>query len=208
MCFKTIIGWFTKEKTPTLTPEPEPEPEPEPAPQPEPTPQPEPEPEPAPEPEPSGIPYPEEAPDHSKTIENTDLDAALDQWAEKYNVPVEHRDFWKTKIEIKLDAELAYPAATYASGGIRHLVIRPEYVNPGVIAHEQAHNSYALMTEEQKADFSKAYNPIKTTDPLIVLLYSQNKYGLTNNIEGHAELYRYLYDQMPDVLKQFYPKLF
>jgi hypothetical protein len=202
MCFKTIIGWFTKEKTPTATPAPDPEPEPEPEPQPEPAPQPE------PEPESLVIPYPEEAPDHSKTIENTDLDAALDEWAEKYNVPGEHREYWKTKIEIKLDATLAYPAATYASGGVRHLVIRPEYVNPGVIAHEQAHNSYALLTEEQKTDFSTAYTPLKTTDPLIVLLYSQNKYGLTNDVEGHAEMYRYLYNQMPDVLKQFYPKFF
>jgi hypothetical protein len=154
------------------------------------------------------IPYPEEPPDYSKTIDNTDLDSALDMWEIVYNVPEIYREFWETKIAIKLDANLPYPAGTYTLDGIRHLTIRPEWVNPGVIAHEQAHNSYALLSEEQKSEFSREYTPLKTTDPLIVLLYSKNSYGLTNDIEGHAEVYRYLGEKMPEVLKKYYPKLF
>jgi hypothetical protein len=88
------------------------------------------------------------------------------------------------------------------------MVIKPKWLNPGVIAHEQAHNSYALLTPAQKASFSTVYTPLKNTDPLIKLLYSKNAYGLTNDIEGHAEVYRYLGRQMPQQLVPYYPQLF
>ncbi len=157
---------------------------------------------------PLSITHPEEPPDYNQTMDNTSLDAVLNEWAIKYNVPEIHRDYWKTKIVMTLDASLPYPAATYEQGGVRHLTIRPEWVNPGVIAHEQAHNSYSLLTDLEKVEFSAAYTPLKTTDPLIVYLYSINAYGQTNDIEGHAEVYRYLGEEMPGVLKRFYPKLF
>ena len=186
MCLNKIISMFKRESAPL----------------------PEPAPEPGPVPEHLSIPHPEEPPDYSRTIHNTDLNASLDQWEIKYNVPVGERDYWKTKIEIKLDDTLPYPAGTYELNGVRHLTIKPEWVNPGVIAHEQAHNSYALLTSEEKTGFSSTYNPLKATDPLIVLLYSKNSYGLTNDIEGHAEIYRYLGGGMPEDLKKYYPKLF
>jgi hypothetical protein len=180
VCIDKILSLFKKKNIPTPSPEPIPEPEPKPAPE--------------PITETLTIPHPEEAPDYSKTVDNTDLDSALNEWEINYNVPESYRDYWKTKIEITLDATLPYPAATYELGGIRQLKVRPEWVNPGVIAHEQAHNSYALLTEEEKAEFSTVYTPIKTTDRLVVYLYSKNSYGLTNDIEGHAEVYRYLGD--------------
>jgi hypothetical protein len=65
-----------------------------------------------------------------------------------------------------------------------------------------------LLTPAMKANFSAVYTTLKNTDPLIRLLYSQNTYGLTNDVEGHAELYRYLGEKMPEQLKQFYPKMF
>jgi hypothetical protein len=154
------------------------------------------------------IPHPEEAPDLSKTIETIDLNSALSEWAIKYNVPGNYRDYWKSRIAIKIDANLPSPAETFESGGVRHLTIRPEWVNPGVIAHEQAHNSYALLTKKQKKEFSKVYTPLKITDPLIVFLFSKNSYGLSSDVEGHAELYRYLNEEMPEVLKKYYPRLF
>jgi hypothetical protein len=167
-----------------------------------------PEPLPVLEPEPAAIPHPEEAADSSRTVENTNLDLALEEWTVKYKVPESYRSYWKTRIAIKLDASLSAPAATYESGGIRHLIIRPEWVNPGVIAHEQAHNSYALLTKKQKARFSTDYTLLKTTDPLIIFLFSKNPYGLTSDVEGHAEVYRYLCEEMPGTLKQYYPRLF
>jgi hypothetical protein len=184
MCVNKILSIFKRENVPS------PEPKPEPVRQ------------------QLSILHPEEAPDYSRTIQNTDLDAVLDEWEVKYNVPIGDREYWKTKIEIKLDATLPYPAATYELNGIRHLTVKPEWVNPGVIAHEQAHNSYALLTSEQKSEFSTIYVPLKTSDPLVAFLFSQNSYGLTNDIEGHAEIYRYLGAEMPEVLKKYYPKLF
>jgi hypothetical protein len=188
MCIEKILSLFKKKKIPTASPEPEPIPEPA--------------------PDTLSIPHPEEAPDYSKTIENTDLDSALNEWEINYAVPEMYREYWKTKISITLNDELPYPAATYKKDGVRYLTMRPAWVNPGVIAHEQAHNSYALLTEEQKAEFLAVYTPLKTTDPLIVLLYSKNSYGLTNDIEGHAEVYRYLGEKMPEELKRYYPRLF
>ena len=96
------------------------------------------------------IPHPEETPDSSRTVHNVDLDAALDKWENDYNVPEAFKEYWKTKIVISLDENLPYPAASYELSGVRHLTIRPEWVNSGVIAHEQAHNSYALLTEAEK----------------------------------------------------------
>jgi hypothetical protein len=186
MCIKKILSIFRRTNVPTPTPEP------------------------IPQPAPIAliIPHPEEAPDYSKTIANADLNAALDEWTINYSVPENCRAYWKTKIAVTLDANLPYPAATYELGGIRHLTIRPEWVNSGVIAHEQAHNSYALLTEKQKIEFSAVYTSLKATDPLILFLYSKNSYGLANDIEGHAEIYRYLGEGMPEALKKYYPKLF
>ncbi len=157
---------------------------------------------------PLAIPHPEEPPDYSQTLANVNMAAALDAWEIKYNVPPADRDYWKTRIVITLDANLPYPAATFEQNGVRHLTIRPEWVNPGVIAHEQAHNSYALLSPAQKAGFAAAYTPLKTSDPLIVFLYAKNGYGLTSDVEGHAEIYRYLGEKMPATLKSFYPRLF
>ena len=154
------------------------------------------------------IPYPEESPDYSRTVANTDLDSALDDWMIKYNVPERYRNFWKTEVVSTLDDNLPHPAETSGEGGVRYLKIHPEWTNPGVIAHEQAHNSYAFLNMVQKVGFSVIYTVVKVTDPLIVYLYSVNPYGKTNNIEGHAEVYRYLGGEMPGILKGFYPKLF
>lgn len=165
------------------------------------------------------LPHPEEKPDYTRTLENTNIADVLGQWSIDYGVPMEYRDFWKSKIEIKVDPDFGYvvngvaynppcPAGTFELDGVRHLTIRPESCNPGVIAHEQAHNSYALLTDKEKYEFSNVYNPLKTTDPLIKLLYSKNNYGLSNDIEGHAECYRFLGQQLPEAMKRFYPKLF
>jgi hypothetical protein len=64
------------------------------------------------------------------------------------------------------------------------------------------------LTGEQKREFSAVYAPLKRKDPLIVYLYSINSYGLTSDIEGHAEVYRYICEKMPEALKIYYPKLF
>jgi hypothetical protein len=168
---------------------------------------------------PSTIPHPEEPMDPSATLANANVMATINKWLSGWGVPAEHWDYWKTAIDIQvydvypasltaMGINQGIPSATWEADGKRHLAIKPQWLNPGVIAHEQAHNSYALLSDSQKAEFSAVYTSLKSTDPLIRLLYSINTYGLSSDIEGHAEVYRYIGRQMPPQLLTYYPKLF
>jgi hypothetical protein len=167
---------------------------------------------------PLSLPHPEEPQNPAQTVANTNKYTVISQWLINWQVPAEYHEYWYGKIAImvydtwppemltmgiKADA----PAATWQLGNIRYLASLASWFNPGVIAHEQAHNSYALLSEGDRAAFEAAYNAVKDTDPLIQLLYRTNTYGLTNVVEGHAEVYRYLGEQMPDSLKRYYPRL-
>ena len=154
------------------------------------------------------LPHPEEKPNYLQTADNVDVSLTVYEWLVNYHVPSEHWDYWRTKVDITIDTAISYPAGVWEADGIRHMAVRPEWLNAGVVAHEQAHNSYALLSDIDKQFFSAAYMSLKATDPLIKLLYKTNTYGLTNDVEGHAEVYRYLGGKMPEVLKQYYPKLF
>jgi hypothetical protein len=161
---------------------------------------------PTPTPIPTTIPHPEEPPDYSKTIDNTTTEGLLEAWFYGWNVPQHHQTWWRNEMSIEISLE--YPSAAATISEAKQMWIRPEWANPGVLAHELAHVSHSTLTEPRKAEFSADYTLLKDTDPLIKLLYSQNTYGLTNDIEGHAEVYRYLGEQMPEQLKQYYPNMF
>jgi hypothetical protein len=165
------------------------------------------------------IPHPEEPMNPSATLMNTNVAAVITKWLLDWGVPSQYWDYWKTAIDMQvydiyppsllsMGLNQDTPSATWDAGGKRHLAIKPRWLNPGVIAHEQAHNSYALLTLPQKAAFSAVYAPLKNADPLIKFLYSKNAYGLTSDIEGHAEVYRYIGKQMPAQLLVYYPRLF
>jgi hypothetical protein len=100
------------------------------------------------------------------------------------------------------------PTFTWSTGIKRNLAIKPGWLNPGVIAHEQAHNSYALLNPNQKSAFSDLFAHLENTSPLIKQLSSINNRGLIDDIEIHAEVYRYIGQEMPEQLKQYYPSLF
>lgn len=162
--------------------------------------------------------HPEEPRNDSQTVANTDIDGIMTKWLNDWKVPAEHWGHWRNAIVIRIyDAwppeklsegiKPDTPAATWDADGKRHLESLAAWFNPGVIAHEQAHNSYALLSFFQKIAFSTVYMVLKCTNPLIKYLYSINRYGLTNNVEGHAEVYRYLGETMPSALKSYYPKL-
>jgi len=153
------------------------------------------------------------------TLENTNLNVIINKWLVDWEVPKQYWDYWKTEIDIQVynlfpafivrkGLSQKAPAGTWTEDGKRHMAIKRKWLNPGVMAHEQAHNSYALLNSSKRTAFATVYTPLKNTDPLIKLLYSKNAYGLTNLIEGHAEVYRYIGQHMPKQLKPYYPKLF
>jgi hypothetical protein len=165
------------------------------------------------------IPHHEEPMNPSATLANTNAVAIIMKWLQNWGVPAHYWEYWKTAIDIQvydvypaslisIGIKQDTPAGTWEANGKRHLAVKPQWLNPGVIAHEQAHNSYALLGSNQKAAFATFHNSLKNSDPLIRLLYSKNQYGLTTDIEGHAEVYCYIGQQMPEQLKQYYPMLF
>lgn len=171
-----------------------------------------------PEPPTVTLPHPEEPKNPLATRANTDVNVILNQWLEIWKVPAPFWDWWKTKIIIKLydawdDEMLAMgfhpdtPAGTWESGGLHYLASLAVWFNKGVAAHEESHISYSLLTPKQKDDFDLDFAESLIGDALMVLLDKQNSYMNTSNIEGHAEVYRYLGEQMPEKLKQYYPML-
>jgi len=160
-----------------------------------------------PVPTPLSIPYPEEPPDHTRTIDNVDIQYVLNEWLYKYRVPENHWQFWRTKISIIVDPTISFPAFCFLQGEVRQMRVQPAWLNAGVIAHEQAHSSWSLLSDIEMFKFSQEFTRRKEIDPLVKFLFAKNGYGLTSDIEGHAEIYRYLNEKMPESLKKFYPRL-
>lgn len=166
------------------------------------------------------LPHPEELPDYGKTLENVSISGTLEQWFQEWGVPPEHWNFWKTRIVIEVTNAISSPAQTWEQDGIRHLQVRPEWLNPGVIAHEFGHCSFTLLSDIDKQFFGVVFMSLVTTDPLVKLAWPEGKErrwldtGDTRPIEeiicveGHGEVARYLGQFMPEVLKQYYPRLF
>jgi hypothetical protein len=162
--------------------------------------------------------HPEEPQDKTRTVNNTDVNAILEKWLKGWSVPVEYWDYWKTKIKINLydswaleclalGIKIDTPAYAVEINGGRQLNSLATWFNPGVIAHEQAHNSYALLTDDQKGLFWETYQGL-SGNPLIKLLNQEQLVTWGDIVvETHAEIYRYLGQGMPEQLKHFYPKL-
>jgi hypothetical protein len=153
------------------------------------------------------LPHPEEPENPAQTAINIDVSAILTKWLSDWQVPVDQWEFWRTQVIIHIDPNYNGKAGAGEYQGKRHIIAHPAWFNPGVVAHEQAHNSYALLSPEQKTDFNIKYTILKTTDPMIVFMLEKHSYGKTNDTEGHAEVYRYIGQQMPELLKEYYPRL-
>ena len=150
---------------------------------------------------PSSLPYPEEPPDPNLRISGEQL---LQQFFSKYFIPPQHWDFWRT-VEIRIDPTFSSPAGMISQ--TKTLILRPEYANAGILAHEFSHLSYYLMSEEEKAHFASDYINIIQKNPLLRFLYFQKPYIKSSLVETHAEIFRYLGLKMPEGLKSYYPKL-
>ena len=130
-----------------------------------------------------------------------------------YHTPNELRFAWRFQYNVydifwdDLDLELS---DEWGVGGCiaqeKKIKISPDFATTGTLAHEIAHCSYYLLTDDEKQEFHDIYTPLKT-EGLIKFLYQTNSYGLVSDIEGHAELFRYLSPQIPEQLHKFYPYL-
>jgi hypothetical protein len=158
------------------------------------------------------IPHPEEKRNAGATSDNIVFPAIFAMWLEDWDVPPQYRGFWNS-LPIRLVLNLTYmgipyPALTWPD----RTEIDPTWCNPGVIAHESAHVSWSLLVDDMKEAFSEAYRVTVTNDKLLHKLFTekphmQDEFGKDNNIEGHADCYRYLGQKMPLILRPYYPKL-
>ncbi len=146
------------------------------------------------------IPHPEETP---RTHGNV-----LNQWLADWEVPGQPDDFWHVVVTVKVDDTIPVPAWTLD----KVVSVRHDWLVPGVLAHEMAHVSWSLLSDQQRKDFNAAYIRLVTDDKLLNFVYSQKAYmkatwGQNNNLEGHADTFRYCGNLMPQELKRFYPRL-
>jgi hypothetical protein len=165
------------------------------------------------------IPHPEEPRNPNATVANTDVQKVVQQWFTQWSMPVKYQDFWATATDIQLfdvwtpEIYARFPTIKPTDAAFRwadsrnHYYCIASWFNPGVTAHESAHTSWGFLNGAERARFAIAHDICKLQDPLVKLLYSINTYGLTSDIEAHAECYRYLGNKMPAVLKVFYPRL-
>lgn len=150
---------------------------------------------------PSSLPYPEEPPDPNLNLTGQQL---LQLFFAKYFIPEVHWNFWKS-VTVIVDKTLSFPAGMVSE--TKTLYLKPEYANAGILAHEFSHLSYALLTNDQKNNFVPEYARALQTDALLKLLSSRNQYMKSSIIEAHAEIFRYIGNKMPELLKKYYPKL-
>lgn len=146
------------------------------------------------------IPHPEEPViDPAKA----DITTARLKWLTGYNVPTQHWQYW---MDVGITLNSSVPAEyTYNTTDAQCIEINPPYCNAGVIAHSVAHIVYSRL--EDKAGFMVDLVKAKT-EPLVMYLFQHHTYGLSSEVEAHAEIYRYLGASMPEYLRQYYPNLF
>jgi hypothetical protein len=161
------------------------------------------------EPIPLAIPHPEEPMNPQATVDSVGIDAVRMEWLVKWLVPPDEWDYWKSIPIYVTEETYGYPAFASLGGGEAKLFINPKWANKGVLAHELSHVCYfLLLTPYEQLEFDKAFAESLVGDALVMLLDKENDYMNTSNIEGYAEVYRYLGERMPDSLKKYYPELF
>ena len=122
-----------------------------------------------PNPQAMELPYPEEAPDYTYTITGEEL---LQRFFNRYFIPEVYWNFWR-RVTIVVDKTLSYPAGMVSQ--TKTLLLKPEYANPGILAHEFSHLSYYELNPNKKASFSSLRSDflqfLSTLWSIIFILY-------------------------------------
>jgi len=152
------------------------------------------------------LPHPEEKPDYNLTVDSINVENLMNEWLATYDVPAEYHSYWKEHCHIIVSKQYPFPAATSAQ--TQTIYIRPEWANPGVIAHEVCHIVWYELAEEERIAFEYALYDARQADPLLALAWETKAYMRSNVVEAHADCYRYVGKAMPARLRRFYPRLF
>lgn len=147
------------------------------------------------------LPYPEEKPDLTATVDNTSARGLLSLWILKYQ-PSDPQ-FWQT-IDLTITGAITNAAETISE--LKQVKVQPQFASPGVLAHELAYISYHYLSDQERADFNGRLTILKD-DPMVSLVMKEHPYGKTNMVEAHAETFRFLGRQLPLSLWRFYPHL-
>lgn len=150
------------------------------------------------------LPHPQEPMDVNATIQSVNIEFVRSAWFLKWGVPLFYQDFWRqAKLVVIFPA--MFPAYTILETNT--IWFDPRWANSGTMAHEMAHLQWGFLSVDMRNGFAVEHETAKQTDSLVQLLYRLNSYGTQSDIEGHAEIYRYLGDKMPPYLRKYYPKL-
>jgi|SRR3972149_10480479 len=156
------------------------------------------------------LPHPREA----MNWKAVSIDTVIGAWLDDWEVPLKFRHFWHA-VNFELSSARPEPANSFEiynweTGkfeSAKHIIVRPEWASPGVIAHESAHVAYSLfLNQNQKTNFTVVIELVSQKNKLVRRIIKETNWG---NVwqERHAEIYRFLGQQMPKELKKYYPKL-
>jgi hypothetical protein len=168
------------------------------------------------------LPHPHEPQNTSQTVATINKPAVLGRWLTGWQVPVRYHDHWLNAISLYVydqwppeilsrysNVKPETPGFALSEEDARAVYVLASWLTPGVVAHEQAHNSWALLSDYDRTGFEAFWKSgVYNYEPLVQLLMKTNQYWKTSIVETHAEVYRYLGEKMPESLKRFYPKLF
>jgi hypothetical protein len=153
------------------------------------------------------MPHPREEVNYKQTtLTEQEIFEITRKWLIDWQVPASFLHSWYSRPVKLSDSSVLGDYPAWMDNGT--LVVKPEWLSPGLMAHEWAHYSWSQLSEGQRMCFQNAFIPLKDTNRWIKLLYKLYPYNLGTYIEIHAEVYRYIGQTMPESLKKYYPGLF
>ena len=155
---------------------------------------------------PTLLPHPGNSPNSPFDDRKETIEKILVEW----NIPPEWHTWWRN-IPTELVIGYQYPASWQDADGNPNtnsdqvVKFHELWDTPGACIHEFGHVDWEFLEPFEKQEFETLHNYYKDIDPYLVLLYSINRYGLTNANEAHSEWLRYIgIDHMPEVVRKYY----